>query len=110
MGSSLTRCSPTGRSSRYDGPALPVRPKRAMAQADPSGDWLSRLERAVHIREVTGSNPVSPTIVTPTDDRAFGALLLSPGHGPRSVVPADPHGLQSGRRGCAVCWICDGLP
>ena len=27
----------------------------------PRGDWLSRLERAVHIREVTGSNPVSPT-------------------------------------------------
>src|SRR5918994_134893 len=26
------------------------------------GDWLSRLERTVHIREVTGSNPVSPTI------------------------------------------------
>ena len=25
------------------------------------GDWLSWLERAVHIREVTGSNPVSPT-------------------------------------------------
>ena len=25
------------------------------------GDWLSRLERTVHIREVTGSNPVSPT-------------------------------------------------
>jgi hypothetical protein len=26
-----------------------------------SGEWLSRLERSVHIREVTGSNPVSPT-------------------------------------------------
>jgi hypothetical protein len=26
------------------------------------GDWLSWLERTVHIREVTGSNPVSPTI------------------------------------------------
>ena len=26
-----------------------------------SGEWLSRLERTVHIREVTGSNPVSPT-------------------------------------------------
>ncbi len=25
------------------------------------GEWLSRLERTVHIREVTGSNPVSPT-------------------------------------------------
>ena len=30
-----------------------------------TGDWLSWLERAVHIREVTGSNPVSPTIVNP---------------------------------------------
>jgi hypothetical protein len=30
-------------------------------QARPGGDWLSRLERTVHIREVTGSNPVSPT-------------------------------------------------
>jgi hypothetical protein len=28
----------------------------------PMGDWLSWLERTVHIREVTGSNPVSPTI------------------------------------------------
>ena len=27
----------------------------------PMGDWLSWLERTVHIREVTGSNPVSPT-------------------------------------------------
>ena len=27
----------------------------------PRGDWLSWLERTVHIREVTGSNPVSPT-------------------------------------------------
>ena len=27
----------------------------------PQGEWLSRLERTVHIREVTGSNPVSPT-------------------------------------------------
>lgn len=26
-----------------------------------TGDWLSWLERTVHIREVTGSNPVSPT-------------------------------------------------
>src|SRR3989304_4534652 len=30
------------------------------------GDWLSRLERTVHIREVTGSNPVSPTIHPPS--------------------------------------------
>jgi hypothetical protein len=29
--------------------------------ASAMGDWLSRLERTVHIREVTGSNPVSPT-------------------------------------------------
>jgi hypothetical protein len=29
----------------------------------PMGDWLSWLERTVHIREVTGSNPVSPTIL-----------------------------------------------
>ena len=29
--------------------------------ASPMGDWLSWLERTVHIREVTGSNPVSPT-------------------------------------------------
>jgi hypothetical protein len=31
------------------------------------GDWLSWLERTVHIREVTGSNPVSPTIHPPRD-------------------------------------------
>ncbi len=29
------------------------------------GEWLSRLERSVHIREVTGSNPVSPTSKSP---------------------------------------------
>jgi hypothetical protein len=29
-----------------------------------AGDWLSWLERTVHIREVTGSNPVSPTTFT----------------------------------------------
>ena len=31
----------------------------------PMGDWLSWLERTVHIREVTGSNPVSPTTTSP---------------------------------------------
>ena len=31
----------------------------------PMGDWLSWLERTVHIREVTGSNPVSPTTPLP---------------------------------------------
>ena len=31
----------------------------------PTGDWLSWLERTVHIREVTGSNPVSPTTHLP---------------------------------------------
>jgi hypothetical protein len=34
----------------------------------PMGDWLSWLERTVHIREVTGSNPVSPTINPPSAD------------------------------------------
>jgi hypothetical protein len=33
--------------------------------ASSMGDWLSRLERTVHIREVTGSNPVSPTTFPP---------------------------------------------
>ena len=33
----------------------------------PMGDWLSWLERTVHIREVTGSNPVSPTISSFSD-------------------------------------------
>jgi hypothetical protein len=33
--------------------------------ASAMGDWLSRLERTVHIREVTGSNPVSPTTSPP---------------------------------------------
>ena len=37
------------------------------------GDWLSRLERAVHIREVTGSNPVSPT--TPASPARSGSRL-----------------------------------
>ena len=42
------------------------------------GDWLSRLERAVHIREVTGSNPVSPTISRsprPAHGRLMGSIL-----------------------------------
>jgi hypothetical protein len=39
-----------------------------------SGDWLSRLERAVHIREVTGSNPVSPTKVTSHESGASAPL------------------------------------
>ena len=34
----------------------------------PWGDWLSWLERTVHIREVTGSNPVSPTTHPPRTD------------------------------------------
>ena len=33
-----------------------------------TGDWLSWLERTVHIREVTGSNPVSPTTFHPLTD------------------------------------------
>ena len=33
----------------------------AYTSGSPMGDWLSWLERTVHIREVTGSNPVSPT-------------------------------------------------
>ena len=52
------RSLPAGRACGYD-PHLVRRPVR---RRDLSGDWLSRLERAVHIREVTGSNPVSPTI------------------------------------------------
>ena len=34
---------------------------RRYTATSPMGDWLSWLERTVHIREVTGSNPVSPT-------------------------------------------------
>lgn len=30
-----------------------------------AGEWLSRLERTVHIREVAGSNPASPTSEAP---------------------------------------------
>ena len=54
---------PVGRGCGYDRRAFP-------------GDWLSRLERAVHIREVTGSNPVSPTtsLSTPFGYRASGIL------------------------------------
>jgi hypothetical protein len=39
-----------------------------------AGDWLSWLERTVHIREVTGSNPVSPTTY-PTLTCDVGAAL-----------------------------------
>ena len=52
---------PVGPACGYDRARLVRRPVRA---ATSSGDWLSRLERTVHIREVTGSNPVSPTTVT----------------------------------------------
>ena len=37
------------------------RPADGYTPHSPMGDWLSWLERTVHIREVTGSNPVSPT-------------------------------------------------
>ncbi len=53
---------PAGRACGYDRQTL-------------KGDWLSRLERAVHIREVTGSNPVSPTTHSP--DVAPGITLPS---------------------------------
>ena len=39
------------------------------------GDWLSRLERTVHIREVTGSNPVSPTIAPSLGDHLTDSPL-----------------------------------
>jgi hypothetical protein len=48
MASDPSRSLPAGRGCGYD--------------SAPWGDWLSRLERPVHIRKVTGSNPVSPTI------------------------------------------------
>ena len=52
----------------------PTRPSGSDAAT--SGDWLSRLERAVHIREVTGSNPVSPTIIDPNGSQGLRALFL----------------------------------
>lgn len=40
------------------------------------GDWLSWLERCVHIAEVTGSNPVSPTsFECPIMCRAFFIIM-----------------------------------
>ena len=60
---------------RAGGDPCPLAGPRAMigrlgrdARRRSRGDWLSRLERAVHIREVTGSNPVSPT----TSSRTIG--------------------------------------
>ena len=55
----------------------------------PMGDWLSWLERTVHIREVTGSNPVSPT--THHDPAAMPDSRV-PGTGPRTLT------LHIGRR------------
>ena len=63
------RSLPAGRASGYDRPARARRPTALR------GDWLSRLERAVHIREVTGSNPVSPT----TSDAAAWSACGRPG-------------------------------
>ena len=66
--------------------------RRPVRCRDVRGDWLSRLERAVHIREVTGSNPVSHTTVTSieagsarTIPRLSASSLAST---PRSVVAA----------------------
>ena len=59
------RSLPAGRACGYDQRRI----RRPVRCRDPRGDWLSRLERTVHIREVTGSNPVSPTI-SRTDDEA----------------------------------------
>jgi hypothetical protein len=54
-----SRSLPAGRACGYD--------------SAPWGDWLSRLERPVHIRKVTGSNPVSPTTPFPRPDGAWAA-------------------------------------
>ncbi len=60
------------------------------------GDWLSWLERAVHIREVTGSNPVSPTIVPrPTLERSRTATIATmPETDAPSAAPAPVLRLQ----------------
>ena len=57
MASIRTRSLPVGPACGYDRAVSDVPYDVASHQ----GDWLSRLERTVHIREVTGSNPVSPT-------------------------------------------------
>ena len=41
-----------------------------------SGDWLSWLERCLHTAEVTGSNPVSPTLKF-LGDRSEASLWLA---------------------------------
>ena len=73
-------------------------------QARHVGDWLSRLERAVHIREVTGSNPVSPTTVTSTEAGSGVAalaarpLLLLPRRRPGATfVAAEPDRAEAVR-------------
>ena len=38
------------------------------------GGWLSWLERAVHIREVIGSNPIPPTTPDPRQEFRRGFL------------------------------------
>jgi hypothetical protein len=86
------RSLPGGRACGYDRPPsdepradgvaeLRLAPRWAGASfigevAENKGDWLSRLERTVHIREVTGSNPVSPTIVTPTETGPSGPVSV----------------------------------
>ena len=59
------RCSGLGRRVEAQGAGVSSAPGHAHGAGRARGDWLSRLERAVHIREVTGSNPVSPTTLTP---------------------------------------------
>ena len=57
------------------------------------GDWLSRLERTVHIREVTGSNPVSPTI--DTSQREAESRATTPLPGSRRALPTTRRSLSS---------------
>ena len=63
--SSPRQSLPAGRACGYD--------------SAPTGDWLSRLERPVHIRKVTGSNPVSPTTHLPPDPVLASAALEANG-------------------------------
>ena len=72
------------------------------------GDWLSWLERAVHIREVTGSNPVSPTTVTsmeagsarkiPRLSASFVVSTLTIRCEPRTPVPTMPVAARANQR------------
>jgi hypothetical protein len=68
------RSLPAGPACGYD-PRAVGRPERRR----PPGRLAQWLEHAVHIRGVTGSNPVSPTIVNPNRMQGLRALFLFSG-------------------------------